>query len=85
MRRIKKTRVDIMTVLKNHEIRIMVLERSLMHLVQTLSTSLQAQKETEPSCPLVGCTGEPGHQHESGVGNAVDTTSEPLQLEEKHQ
>ena len=82
MRQIKKRRVDIMAVLKNHELRIMVVEQSLYRLVQALSTGVQAQKETEPSCPLVGCTGEPGHQHESGC--VANTDCEPLQLEEEH-
>ena len=46
MRHIKKTRVDIMAVLKNHELRIMVVERSLYQLVQALSTA--AKGETTP-------------------------------------
>ena len=43
---IKKLRVDIMAVLKNHELRIMVVEQSLYRLVQALSTA--AKKETSP-------------------------------------
>jgi len=43
---IKKQRVDIMAVLKNHELRIMVVERSLYQLVQALSTA--AKGETKP-------------------------------------
>jgi hypothetical protein len=82
MRPIKKQRVDMMAILKNYELRIMVVERSIMHLVQAISTSTQAQKEIEPSCALVDCTGEPGHQHESG--SAANTESGPLQLEEEH-
>jgi len=39
MRSIKKQRVDIMAVLKNHELRIMVVEQSLYHLVQALSSA----------------------------------------------
>ena len=45
MRRIKKTRVDIMAVLKNHELRIMVVEQSLYRLVQALSTAAKGQTE----------------------------------------
>jgi len=75
MRQIKKQRVDIMAVLKNHELRIMVVEQSLYRLVQVLSTGTK-QKETEPSCPLVDCPGEPDHQHDSGVGNAVNAEKE---------
>jgi hypothetical protein len=82
MRHIKKQRVDIMAVLKNHELRIMSLEKMLYHLIQAISTSVQAQKVSEPSCPFIGCTGEPGHQHESG--SAANTESASLQLESEH-
>jgi len=43
---IKKQRVDIMAVLKNHELRIMVVERSLLHLVQAISTAVKGETMT---------------------------------------
>jgi hypothetical protein len=42
---IKKIRVDMMAVLKNHELRIMVVEQSLYRLVQALSTATKGQTE----------------------------------------
>jgi hypothetical protein len=70
---IKKLRVDIMAVLKNHELRIMMIERSLYQLVQALSTA--AKEKTESPDIEAVVQSEPEHV---GLETSVEAPGQPL-------